>query len=73
VALGGALGLVEAEAVGLGGALAAGALEELRAGPPGLPNNSARGTATTPTRTVSTKLTAPHSRSRKDRFTEGRF
>jgi hypothetical protein len=73
VATGDAAGLAEGDALGLAEALTVGAVGVFRGGPPGLPKSSARGTATTPTRTVSTKLTAPHSRSRKDRFTEGRF
>src|SRR5215831_745169 len=37
------------------------------------PTTSAMGTMTMPTRTVSTKVTAPHSRTRKDRFTSREY
>src|SRR5215471_5624029 len=37
------------------------------------PTTSAMGTMRTPTRTVSTKVTAPHSRTRKDRFTSREY
>jgi hypothetical protein len=38
-----------------------------------LPKYSASGTITIPRRTVSTKVTAPHSRRMKDQFTERRL
>jgi hypothetical protein len=59
-------GLAEALTVGdgLGSAGGGGGL---------LPTTSAMGTMRMPTTTVSTKVTAPHSRTRKDRFTSREY
>jgi hypothetical protein len=79
------LGDTLGEAVGLapgeGEALAEGEAEAVAvvAGPedaaevPWWPKINASGTMISPTSTVRTKLTAPHSRRRKERFTERRF
>jgi hypothetical protein len=60
----------DALGVGVAEAVAAGTGPEAPAAEPAWPKYSARGTATMPTSTVRTKLTAPHSLTRKERFTK---
>jgi len=86
VGLGDAAGLADAvglgEAAGLGdaalaalAALADGAAMAPVGAPddPWLPSRKASGTTIAPRSTVRTKVTAPHSRRKKDRFTDRRF
>ena len=68
------LGLGETLGAGLAEALTDGDGLGSAGGGGGLfPTISAMGTMTMPTRTVSTKVTAPHSRTRNDRFTSGEY
>jgi hypothetical protein len=68
-------GLLLGEGEGLtdGEALAVAAGPEEPAAVPWWPKNRAAGTMISPISTVRTKLTAPHSRRMKERFTERRF
>jgi len=83
VGLGEAVRLADAvglgEAAGLGDAALAALADGAAMAPvgapddPWLPSRKASGTTIAPRSTVRTKVTAPHSRRRKDRFTDRRF